>query len=895
MASSFSLNPFLWLFASFALGILLESYAGFGFLVWLLSASAFLLLSAWFWKKGNSFVVVFLVFGFVSAGAFCFCVEKRNLLDSLRGLYEDGKLESGKPVEIFGTVVRKEKSPNGLFLGVDTSKVIFKGEEIITSGFVRIFLPTHNREMIADYEKLSIDYGSGIAVFCLLKREDEFKNKGVVPTRFILDQKGIDATCSLKSPLLVEKRDELSFWNPFFEVLKLRDFIIDEALRIFSVKTAGILVASLLGNPYFLDADTSEAFLEGGIYHVLVVSGLQVMFIGVTLILILSFFIRDRLLLFLVASVFIWLYSLSVGFYEKPVVRAAVMLTVVLLGRVFFRQSTMLNLLALSGFILLVLNPLDLFNPSFQLTFLCVLGIAGTASPLIENFRRIGQWRLCEETPTPPFCSDRLKAFCEALYWSQQKWLYEVEQNVWSCRLFKTPLAEKLENLKLQKILQYLFEALVVTISIQIWLLPLMAVYFHRVSVAGIFLNLWAGFLMSLESLTAIASVLISQVSYYLAFSFILITEALNFLILEGTRFFVVRDVAAFRLAHYSGLMKAAYFLYFLPVAYLSFLIYKWNPFKPSDALNKRLLFSFLSFIVFAGLILFHPFSKPSADGLLHVEFLDVGQGDSIFIKLPTGETFLIDGGGRQNLRKLYVGNEEGEIETFEPEIKRIGETVVSPFLWEKGYSKVDFIIATHADADHIQGLVNVAKNFQVKTAFFASMPFDNEDFLSLYEVLIKKQVNIEKIKKGDELRFENVTFKILNPRESDVNLAGNNASLVIKLCYRRVCFLLTGDIERQAEYDLLEEDLRADVVKVAHHGSRTSSTESFIRAVNAKFAVISAPKNSPFGHPDEQVVERWRKHGAFVLTTGENGTISFVTDGEEIKLDTFSKPAIFR
>lgn len=133
--------------------------------------------------------------------------------------------------------------------------------------------------------------------------------------------------------------------------------------------------------------------------------------------------------------------------------------------------------------------------------------------------------------------------------------------------------------------------------------------------------------------------------------------------------------------------------------------------------------------------------------------------------------------------------------------------------------------------------------------------------------------------------------IEILSPPVANPEAASeNNDSVVFRLTYGARSFLLTGDIQKETEGRLSQqpENLICDVVKVAHHGSRTSSTENFIRATNAKFAVISVGRDSPYGHPHKEVVERWKNAGAEVLTTGERGTISFSTDGEDLQIETF-------
>jgi competence protein ComEC len=239
------------------------------------------------------------------------------------------------------------------------------------------------------------------------------------------------------------------------------------------------------------------------------------------------------------------------------------------------------------------------------------------------------------------------------------------------------------------------------------------------------------------------------------------------------------------------------------------------------------------------------------------------------------------DGGGKREFRS---GDDDT---TFEADRPRIGERVVSEYLWEKGYSRVDYIAATHADADHIQGLADVAANFDVGMALFARMPANDPNFAALDAVLEKRSIPKGLLDSGQSMEIAGVTIDALWPDyDTSPNLASdNNSSLVLRLQFGVRTILMTGDIEQPAEAQLLRspELLRADLIKVAHHGSRTSSTQPFVNAVKPEFAMISVGRRSPFGHPHREVVERWFLSGAKVLTTGERGTISASTDGVDL------------
>jgi competence protein ComEC len=291
-----------------------------------------------------------------------------------------------------------------------------------------------------------------------------------------------------------------------------------------------------------------------------------------------------------------------------------------------------------------------------------------------------------------------------------------------------------------------------------------------------------------------------------------------------------------------------------------------------------------LSFVL-GILMIFHPFSAPGPTGQLSVDFLDVGQGDSALVTFPNGETMLVDGGGRVN----YSNDRE---DAFEPDVPRIGESVVSEFLWEKGYSRIDHLVVTHADADHIQGLIDVARNFEIGNVIVGAMPADDPDLDELLTVVDRKSIPIMIVARGDRFEIGGADVRILHPVVGE-EFAGsaNDASVVMRIVYGSHEFLLTGDIERAAESDLVDsqpEALGSRVVKVPHHGSRTSSTTKFVEMVRPGLAIISVGRRSRFGHPHPEVVERWSNAGARVMTTGEKGTISVTTTGDDLEVETF-------
>ncbi len=322
---------------------------------------------------------------------------------------------------------KPELSVEGFFLELKAEKAIYKNETLEVSGKIRLFAFVPNEEIAAEYEALNLEYGSRIRVACRLEREDEYLNPGVVSKKEILDQKEIDATANIKSPLLVENLGEEKTFAPLAWIYERRQELIVDFKNNFSHSTAGIMIASLLGNKYFLDKQTADIFREGGTFHVLVISGLHITFIGGLTLLFVKFFTRKRLWQFVIASrffvgVFVRRRRGCSGHSRDHNVYDSVF------SQVIYRKGNLLNSLGACALILLVWRPEDLFSQSFQLTLVSVASIVAFAFPLIENLREIGSWSPTSEKPFPPKTSNFMKRFCETFYWRERVWEIEIEQ-----------------------------------------------------------------------------------------------------------------------------------------------------------------------------------------------------------------------------------------------------------------------------------------------------------------------------------------------------------------------------------------------------------------------------------------------------------------------------------
>jgi competence protein ComEC len=279
------------------------------------------------------------------------------------------------------------------------------------------------------------------------------------------------------------------------------------------------------------------------------------------------------------------------------------------------------------------------------------------------------------------------------------------------------------------------------------------------------------------------------------------------------------------------------------------------------------------------------PFSPQRVMGKLEVSVLDVGQGDSLFVVTPTGKTMLIDGGGAFG----SFSGQQAPVRGSDP-----GEEAVSPYLWSRGYKTIDVVALTHAHQDHLGGLTAVLENFRVGRLWIGREV--NSAALAKLEVLARsRNVAVEYEDRGKQFSLDGVDGAFLWPEQGESNAvatAKNNDSLVMRLKFGNETVLLPGDAEKQVEHTMLEEnsaeDLRADVLKIGHHGSKNSSTEEFLGAVHPKIAIVSAGEDNPYGHPSPEALQRLEEAGVRVLRTDRDGAVHVVTDGQRLEISCF-------
>jgi competence protein ComEC len=280
-------------------------------------------------------------------------------------------------------------------------------------------------------------------------------------------------------------------------------------------------------------------------------------------------------------------------------------------------------------------------------------------------------------------------------------------------------------------------------------------------------------------------------------------------------------------------------------------------------------------------LVAWHPFPPSLQHGKLEITVLDVGQGDSIFTAFPGGRTMLVDGGGLEGSGRVggYTSGTD------------IGEEVVSPYLWSRGLKRLDVIALTHAHHDHIDGLRSVLENFQVGELWIGR----DEQTPALRELMEEARsqgVTVLHHAAGSNYSWQGVVGEVLWPPDTGpVPEASNDDSLVMRLSDGNFRFLLSGDAQQKAEDSMVANGapLAANFLKVPHHGSKTSSTDSFLAAVRPQTAVISVGEGNTYGHPAENILQRYETNSVHLFRTDRDGAVTALTDGRSLTVTSFA------
>jgi competence protein ComEC len=697
-----------------------------------------------------------------------------------------------------------------------------------------------------------------------------YRDAGAFDRREFLARQNIHLVATLRASSLLEKTGTATP-SLHIRLAKLRGRLRQRLDSMFpqSPEVAGILKSMLLGDRSFLDRAESIDYQKTGVFHVLVIAGLHV---GA-----LAFFLfwmaRELRLPAWLAAICIltalFAYVLVVE-QRPPVLRAGLMAGILVLSTLFFRRLELLTSAAIAALVLLLADPKELLDTSFQLSFLAIGCIAAIALPWMESRTQplshgLRAWRdvTRDVMYSPRIVQFRLdiRALCKWLASLLPQRATRIAQDA-TIRGFAWTLR--------------LVELFALSLVLQFGMSPLMAQGFHRITVIGPIANLavvpLTGVIVPLGFLGLGASMLVPQLGRAFSVPLLLLVQLQTYLVSAFSRV----PHSSYRVPGPPLWLMLVFFAAALALAFSFRSQRKW-----SSSVSQV---SLLALMLLTLLIATSPFRIFAEPGSLEVTMMDVAQGDSILVISPRGSTLLIDGGGAfQGFR--------GREEHLGPDP---GEDAVSAYLWSRGIRELDAVALTHAHQDHIGGLTAVLQNFQVKRLLLgreSSAPAQ----VQLETLAASLGIPVEHERKGRSFDWDGVRVTFLWPEISPDEVAPtakNNDSLVLRLEYGQRSFLLPGDAEKQVEYTMLSENdarlLHADVLKVGHHGSKNSTMPQFLAAVDPQIAVISAGEDNPYGHPSPGLLQRLEQSGARILRTDRDGAVQVVTNGRNLRVNCY-------
>ncbi len=701
---------------------------------------------------------------------------------------------------------------------------LIRSEKVISGGH---HFPVDGHLLLWTKEKNpSLRLGDRIRFQCRLQRPHGFQNLGGFSFERHLAFQRIYAIGFLTDEKMIIKLGEGGEHPFFLQVEAWRDHIRHFLQREGSLPSSAIFEALVLGEQGNLSEEVREHFVATGIAHLLAISGAHLGTVA-----------------FLSFSLFLWVLKRSETILLSfSIKKWAAILTIPILllytwiagGRISMIRATLMAVTFLLSIVL-----------SRERHLLYTLALAAF---LILLF-------------SPPSLFDvsfqlSFLAVLSILYMVPRLLPYLKQKDIFS----PTPSW-------LHRLWSYVKLSFLVTLVALLGTAPFVALHFNRLSLIGLLTNLiaipWVGFLIMPISLFAS---FLSFWIYPLAQLLIIINQYLTVPLLSLIALLASLPYASVHLTTPTLFEMILFYLLLFLSAHLS--------------KGKKVRYAMVGISLLLVLQVAYGNLKETFQQDLRITFLDVGHGDSILVQFPKGKTMLIDGGGLHE-------------DHFD-----IGKKVIAPFLWKKKIRKINTLVLTHPDPDHFKGLKAIASSFRIDQFWDNGYRTETEPFLEIEKILQKRKIDRLSLYEGFPLSpINGVEISVLNPplhpplpssQRSSSFL--NNQSLVIKMQFKNFVLLLTGDIEREAEERMVQKgySLRAQVLKVPHHGSISSSTPLFLASVKPDYAIVSVGKGNLWHLPHPEVVTRYERLGTKLFRTDRQGAIHLTTNGHEITITSF-------
>ncbi len=678
---------------------------------------------------------------------------------------------------------------------------------------------THLILSVNKNKDIELEYGDKILIKGEFVEPSEARNYGGFDYKEYLKSIKIYGTIKADSIEILAKNSN----NPIFTFANNINLKIKENInKLIPEKYSAIFTGLILGDTSKVEEEVNDDFKIANISHVLAISGMHITYIVIGIELLLKRGIGKRKTR-IITIIILVMYVFITGFMPS-VVRSSIMGIIMLISKLIHRKNDIWTSISLSLLILLIYNPFLILNVGLQLSYLGTIGIV-CFNKNVYNFLR------------------KLKI-------RNKKIRYKI-------------------NRKFILFMDKIKEMLSVTLSAQIVILPILLFNFNILGIYFFISNILVSIIIGPIIIVGFVCILISFISIEIA-------KILSIFMSVGIQILIsISEISHLPFSKiYIPTPKVwQIVIYYICVIVINKIYISFNLKEPDfTSIRIRNLVALLKFkfrqnrnkvlkvlIVLVSLV----FILNTIPEKLKIHFVDVGQGDCTFITTPQNKTILIDGGGSMS--------EEYDV----------GKSTLLPYILDRGYTKLDYVFISHFDQDHVGGILTILEELRVGQVYISKQEQDSENYQKFLKIVEDKKIKVKVLKQGDCLKIEkNLYFDILWPIEEQIqeNVLNNNA-MVMKLRYGKFSMLFTGDIEAIAEEKILdfykekgESILKSDVLKVAHHGSKTSTTQSFFEKVNPKICLIGVGKNNMFGHPTAEVLERI--NGTKIYRTDENGEI---------------------